>query len=77
MAAVPVLGTEENPGPQNPETKAKTNLIVNYLPQTLTEEGLKQLFSQFGIVLSCKLIKDKSSGECGSKLMQRTHLTYS
>ena len=63
MAAVPVLGTAENPGPQNPETKAKTNLIVNYLPQNLTEEGLKQLFSPYGIVLSCKLIKDKSSGE--------------
>ena len=62
MAAVPVLGTAENPGPQNPETKAKTNLIVNYLPQGLTEEGLKTLFSNYGIVQSCKLIKDKGSG---------------
>lgn len=62
MAAVPVLGTIENPGPQNPETKARTNLIVNYLPQALTEEGLKTLFSAYGVVQSCKLIKDKTSG---------------
>jgi ELAV/HuD family splicing factor len=61
MAAVPVLGTAENPGPQNPETKARTNLIVNYLPQNLTEDGLKALFSPYGVVQSCKLIVDKTT----------------
>lgn len=62
MSAVPVLGTIENPGPQNPESKAQTNLIVNYLPQSVTEEEFRVLFSTFGIVQSCKLIKDKISG---------------
>lgn len=62
MSAVPVLGTAENPGPQNPESKASTNLIVNYLPQTLTEDALKNMFSAVGNVQSCKLIRDKNSG---------------
>lgn len=62
MSAVPVLGTAENPGPQNPESKANTNLIVNYLPQNLTEDDLKSLFSAVGNIQSCKLIKDKATG---------------
>ena len=61
MSAVPVLGSIGNPGPQNPESKAKTNLIVNYLPHTMTEEDVKNLFSAVGRVQSCKLIKDKLS----------------
>ena len=63
MSAVPVLGTAENPGPINPESKASTNLIVNYLPQTLSEDALKNMFSALGNVQSCKLIKDKVTGD--------------
>ena len=63
MSAVPVLGTVENPGPINSESKTSTNLIVNYLPQTLTEDGLKNMFSALGNVQSCKLIKDKVTGD--------------
>ena len=59
MSAVPVLGSAGNPGPQNPESKAKTNLIVNYLPHSMNEEEVKNLFSAVGKVQSCKLIKDK------------------
>ena len=61
MSAVPVLGSVGNPGPQNPESKAKTNLIVNYLPHSMSEEDVKNLFSAVGRVQSCKLIKDKLS----------------
>lgn len=61
MSAVPVLGSAGNPGPQNPESKANTNLIVNYLPQNMTEDDVKGLFETVGHVLSCKLIKDKGS----------------
>lgn len=61
MSAVPVLGSAGNPGPQNPESKAQTNLIVNYLPQTMSEDDVKNLFSSIGPVQSCKLIKDKST----------------
>ena len=59
MSAVPVLGSAGNPGPQNPESKAKTNLIVNYLPQSMNEEEVRNLFGSVGPVQSCKLIKDK------------------
>lgn len=59
MSAVPVLGSAGNPGPINPETKAKTNLIVNYLPQTMSEEDIRNLFQTVGAVQSCKLIRDK------------------
>ena len=39
----------------------KTNLIVNYLPQEMTEEELRTLFASIGPLESCKLIKDKVS----------------
>lgn len=47
--------------PSNEESK--TNLIVNYLPQTMTQEEMKSLFSSVGEVESCKLIRDKTTGE--------------
>lgn len=42
----------------NPEQR--TNLIVNYLPQTMTEEEIRSLFSSVGEVESVKLVRDKS-----------------
>ncbi|CAH2236558.1 ELAV-like protein 1 [Pararge aegeria] len=39
--------------------ESKTNLIVNYLPQTMTQEEIRSLFSSVGEVESCKLIRDK------------------
>ena len=41
----------------------KTNLIVNYLPQTMTQEEIRSLFSSIGEVESCKLIRDKVTGK--------------
>merc|ERR1719187_1871540 len=41
----------------------KTNLIVNYLPQTMTQEEIRSLFSSIGEVESCKLIRDKVTGQ--------------
>ena len=40
---------------------SKTNLIVNYLPQEMTEEELRTLFSSIGPLESCKLIKHKTT----------------
>ncbi|XP_013794262.1 ELAV-like protein 4 isoform X4 [Limulus polyphemus] len=40
-----------------------TNLIVNYLPQTMTQEEIRSLFSSIGEVESCKLIRDKVTGQ--------------
>ena len=49
--------------PPNPEDTSKTNLIVNYLPQTMTQEEIRSLFSSIGEVESCKLIRDKVTGK--------------
>jgi len=42
---------------------SKTNLIVNYLPQNMTQDEIKSLFASIGPVDSCKLIKDKLSAQ--------------
>ncbi|XP_034934015.1 ELAV-like protein 1 isoform X5 [Chelonus insularis] len=44
---------------QTSQEESKTNLIVNYLPQTMTQEEIRSLFSSIGEVESCKLIRDK------------------
>lgn len=44
---------------------AKTNLIVNYLPQNMSQEELRSLFSSIGEVESAKLIRDKVAGRSG------------
>ena len=41
-----------------------TNLIINYLPQEMTEEELRTLFSSVGPLESCKLIRDKVNKIC-------------
>ena len=48
---------------QPDDDKQKTNLIVNYLPQTMTQEEIRSLFSSIGEVESCKLIRDKVTGQ--------------
>lgn len=48
---------------QGDENCSKTNLIVNYLPQTMTQEEIRALFSSIGEVESCKLIRDKPTGK--------------
>ncbi len=39
------------------------NIYVGNLSRQVTEEGLKQLFEAFGQVKSCRIIKDKFSGD--------------
>lgn len=41
----------------------KTNLIVNYLPQTMSQDDIRSLFSTIGELESCKLIRDKATGQ--------------
>nr|XP_026690480.1 ELAV-like protein 2 isoform X2 [Ciona intestinalis] len=43
--------------------ESKTNLIINYLPQAMTQEDLRNLFSSIGELESCKLIRDKLTGQ--------------
>ncbi|OXB69692.1 UNVERIFIED_CONTAM: hypothetical protein H355_002593 [Colinus virginianus] len=51
----------------------RTNLIVNYLPQNMTQDELRSLFSSIGEVESAKLIRDKVAviaEDCKSPLTQ-------
>ncbi|CAL8073284.1 unnamed protein product [Calicophoron daubneyi] len=41
----------------------KTNLIVNYLPQNMSQEEIRNLFATIGEVDSCKLIRDKNTSQ--------------
>lgn len=36
----------------------KTNLIVNYLPQSMTEKDLYAMFMTIGPIESCRVMKD-------------------
>lgn len=56
---------------QDDEDGNKTNLIVNYLPQTMTQEEIRSLFSSIGEVESCKLIRDKVTGKTSPWLALR------
>ncbi|KAA3682488.1 uncharacterized protein DEA37_0005913 [Paragonimus westermani] len=39
----------------------QTNLIVNYLPQAMSQEEMRSLFAKIGKLSSCKLIRDRAS----------------
>lgn len=43
--------------------ESRTNLIVNYLPQSMSNEELKTLFQSVGPLESCKLIKNKLNNQ--------------
>jgi len=47
---------------------SRRNLIVNYIPSSLSEEALKGIFMPFGELESCKLMVDKIDGLCISRL---------
>lgn len=44
------------------DSNDRTNLIVNYLPQSMSQDELCSLFSSVGEVESAKLIRDKAAG---------------
>ncbi|CAF3358690.1 unnamed protein product [Rotaria sp. Silwood1] len=47
----------------NISDKIRTNLIINYLPQTMTQDEIKDLFGTIGAIESCKLVRDKTTGQ--------------
>ncbi|XP_059174960.1 ELAV-like protein 1 isoform X6 [Physella acuta] len=57
------VGITQNGGTTSPSHSddgvSKTNLIVNYLPQTMSQDEIRSLFSSIGELESCKLIRDK------------------
>lgn len=61
-------------GSGNGQDESKTNLIVNYLPQTMTQEEIRSLFSSIGDVESCKLIRDKVTGKLFLRILVDQYL---
>jgi RNA recognition motif-containing protein len=49
------------------ESEENNNLIVNYIPSSLSEVDLRNLFSPYGTIMHCKLIIDRMTGT-GSSL---------
>ncbi|THD29011.1 ELAV protein [Fasciola hepatica] len=52
-----------NMGSYLAQPENKTNLIINYLPPNMSQEEVRALFSSIGEVESCKLVREKTSGE--------------
>lgn len=48
--------------PNDSDDNEKTNLIVNYLPQQMTDEEFENLFNKFGNMKSCKIVRNRVSG---------------
>ncbi len=46
-----------NPG-SSCDDSSRTNLIINYLPQNLTESELFKMFVTIGTVTNCKIMRD-------------------
>lgn len=40
----------------------RTNLIINYLPQTFTDNEFRSLFQTIGVLKSCKIVRHKATG---------------
>ncbi|XP_009802234.1 splicing factor-like protein 1 [Nicotiana tabacum] len=60
------VGASSHPGLGSSVIKPKefdeTNLYIGYLPPTLDDDGLINLFSPFGTIVMAKVIKDRLSG---------------
>ena len=47
-----------SPNPGSGDDSSRTNLIINYLPQNLTESELFKMFVTIGTVTNCKIMRD-------------------
>ena len=60
-----ISGTESLDAPLDcprEEGEDRTNLIINYLPQAMTDNELFSMFITVGPIVSAKIMRDKSSG---------------
>jgi len=66
------LSAASPPGPPlNASTNDvnRTNIIINYLPQTMSQDDVYSLFSTIGEVENCKLVRDKATGTPACSLL--------
>ena len=60
-----IAGTETLDAPLDhprEDGEDRTNLIINYLPQAMTDNELYSMFITVGQIVSAKIMRDKSSG---------------
>ncbi|EDO34879.1 predicted protein [Nematostella vectensis] len=48
---------------ENGTSDERTNLIINYVPPSMSQEDIKKIFGTVGNVTSCKLIRDRATGQ--------------
>ncbi|XP_076060982.1 sex-lethal homolog isoform X3 [Oratosquilla oratoria] len=51
-----------NQGTALPDGETRTNLIINYLPQTLSDQEFYKIFVVVGPIKSCRIMKDLKTG---------------
>ena len=56
----------------NKDDQEKTNLIVNYLPQNLTDDAFHKLFTRVGPVVTTRVIRDRETGYRFSNVLLKT-----
>eukprot|EP01083_Nonionella_stella_P085622 237465_1 len=54
----PVVTPQQPDNKETEEAEDKTNLIINYLPPTMSEGTLATLFSPYGLLERCKIVVD-------------------
>ena len=54
-------GNNQQDQPPNPEPEALRNLMVNYIPTTIDEPQLRQIFEMYGPTESVKIVNDRES----------------
>ncbi|XP_076304267.1 ELAV-like protein 1 isoform X2 [Tachypleus tridentatus] len=57
-----VLLTQKRSTMEGDNQETRTNLIINYLPQTLTDDEFRSLFQTIGSIKTCKIVRHKSTG---------------
>jgi polyadenylate-binding protein len=39
------------------------NVFIKFLPQDVSDDGLRQMFVSFGVISSCKVMIDQATGK--------------
>ena len=60
--APPLAPDADASGSAAPNEPQLNNLIINFIPSSLSEAGLRELFAPHGTVEHCKLVLDKLTG---------------
>ncbi|KAH8872482.1 ELAV-like protein 2 [Schistosoma japonicum] len=65
------IGSTRN---DNNNDEYRTNIIINYLPPNMSQDEVRTLFAKCGQIESCKLIREKLTGESlGYAFVKYTH----